>query len=463
MKRLLIPAVILLFSILPACAPPGIPIPGPATSPGVTSSPLVFQPATVTPGPSPTAWPIPTGSIWTVNRVDQTILRYEPTLLALTASIPIPGHPFEVAVTDNAVWVLDGLVPRAIRIDPETNLPTAEVMLEGYRPLTLVAGNSAVWVGAEQTGGTPPPAWQGSSPAGAIIRIDPASNQVSEIIRTPAPVVDLALYEGNLWAVASGNGFSSIYHIPPFSDSASIPPQFGVYYDLSQIAADSKGVWVTNREVAQRLLLLDPASGALLNSLELTGGSGLPYDLTTGTGGVWVLFEGGNVAHVDAASETLLAVFPVSRGRARISVAGDAVWVMSQEDAVIYRIDPTLNRVVVLVTTGNPLPTPTPTSTPTEYPTEAPLPDCEAAYQSRLSVGMHAVVNDEPPIANRVRADPDTTSRIVGYIQPGEEVSIIGGPSCVNNWVWWKVKSVSQDLLGWTAEGDEDSYWLVPK
>jgi len=41
-------------------------------------------------------------------------------------------------------------------------------------------------------------------------------------------------------------------------------------------------------------------------------------------------------------------------------------------------------------------------------------------------------------------------------------VEIIDGPRCVKDWVWWKIESQESDVTGWTSEGDEENYWLVP-
>jgi hypothetical protein len=61
-----------------------------------------------------------------------------------------------------------------------------------------------------------------------------------------------------------------------------------------------------------------------------------------------------------------------------------------------------------------------------------------------------------------VRERPNTTAAILGNIEPGEEIEILGGPACNTGWVWWEVRSLSTDLQGWTAEGDGEDYWLVP-
>ena len=36
------------------------------------------------------------------------------------------------------------------------------------------------------------------------------------------------------------------------------------------------------------------------------------------------------------------------------------------------------------------------------------------------------------------------------------------GRAGAGGWAWWRVRSQSQDLEGWTSEGDEGTYWLEP-
>ena len=68
----------------------------------------------------------------------------------------------------------------------------------------------------------------------------------------------------------------------------------------------------------------------------------------------------------------------------------------------------------------------------------------------------------DPPLANRVRTQPNGVAPVVGFIQPGEKVTLIGGPICSDEWIWWQVRSLQSGMTGWTAEGDKQGYWLVP-
>jgi eukaryotic-like serine/threonine-protein kinase len=122
---------------------------------------------------------------------------------------------------------------------------------------------------------------------------------------------------------------------------------------------------------------------------------------------------------------------------------------------------------------GNPTSTGTPT--PTESPTLTPvLPSsptptvqgiwqpCPGTIPSQLHVGMRASVSFHPPKSNNVRRQPNDHAAITGNIDPGEQMDILDGPSCQGGYVWWKIRSLSSGLAGWTAEGDQSNYWLLP-
>lgn len=104
-------------------------------------------------------------------------------------------------------------------------------------------------------------------------------------------------------------------------------------------------------------------------------------------------------------------------------------------------------------------PTPVPTPTLGLKPTWSP---CVGTYPSRLHVGDIAYVSYNPPLSNRVRTQANTASKVLGFLQPGEKMEVIGGPVCSDQWIWWQVRSLQTGLTGWTAEGDLQSYWLVP-
>ena len=75
----------------------------------------------------------------------------------------------------------------------------------------------------------------------------------------------------------------------------------------------------------------------------------------------------------------------------------------------------------------------------------------------RLSRGYLAQVSEDGGY-NNVRSRPDLQAQLVGQLAPGTTVAVIGGPYCRDSFNWWQVRS--GDLIGWTADGDQDEAWL---
>jgi hypothetical protein len=89
-------------------------------------------------------------------------------------------------------------------------------------------------------------------------------------------------------------------------------------------------------------------------------------------------------------------------------------------------------------------------------------PDCPGAPNPRLSIGGLAEVSRVPPYANRVRTEASFDAVVLGLISPGEDTEVLDGPVCSSGYFWWKVRSIATGLTGWTVEGDQENYWLIP-
>ena len=87
---------------------------------------------------------------------------------------------------------------------------------------------------------------------------------------------------------------------------------------------------------------------------------------------------------------------------------------------------------------------------------------CPGAPDPQLKSGSRAIASDQTATPSRVRSAPGTSASILGLIQPGQVVDILDGPQCAQGYVWWKVRLPEGSLTGWTAEGNNTSYWLQP-
>ncbi len=108
--------------------------------------------------------------------------------------------------------------------------------------------------------------------------------------------------------------------------------------------------------------------------------------------------------------------------------------------------------------TATPEPTLTPTWDPLSAPIYYPLKDCVA---SRLHVGDQAMVTYGGG-PNGIRYGPDVHyDTVIAYAQEGQVVEITAGPWCSHGWIVWMVRT-ADGLVGFTPEGDGNSYWLLP-
>jgi hypothetical protein len=85
---------------------------------------------------------------------------------------------------------------------------------------------------------------------------------------------------------------------------------------------------------------------------------------------------------------------------------------------------------------------------------------CPGFMESRLMVNGRGRVTRGGRGANNVRASYDTSTQLVGQIPEGATFDVIYGPECNERMAFWLVNY--DGLIGWTVEGEDDTYWLEP-
>ena len=99
-------------------------------------------------------------------------------------------------------------------------------------------------------------------------------------------------------------------------------------------------------------------------------------------------------------------------------------------------------------------------------PIPAAVVDCPDAPETRLNTGMQGAVithgesGDATP--TRIRDQAGKDGKQVGQLLTGDLFNVVDGPKCLDSYVWWKVKRIGDNLSGWVAEGDNDSYYINP-
>ncbi len=212
----------------------------------------------------------------------------------VAAVVPVGPHlhPADVAVGEGAVWVSvpaqrtgkDNLV---VRIDAITNEVVARIRVEGYVE-ELAAGEGGVWgAGSRFPGGDFSP---------FLVRIDPASNAVVEEI--PDVSGPLAVGGGAVWAVdragaRAGPVGSSLLRIDPATNQITSRIALGVA--AWDIEFGQGYVWVLPLEPdpgEADLLQVDPATSEIVARIEIplpnTGYPPTAYAPALGESSAWV-------------------------------------------------------------------------------------------------------------------------------------------------------------------------------
>jgi hypothetical protein len=87
---------------------------------------------------------------------------------------------------------------------------------------------------------------------------------------------------------------------------------------------------------------------------------------------------------------------------------------------------------------------------------------CPGAPPQRMTVNQrgYACTRSDPV---RVRVSPARSATTLVQIEPGTQFTVIGGPSCSDDWSWWNVR-LDDGTIGWVAEGGDevDSYFICP-
>lgn len=266
-------------------------------------------------------WPLEGfGSLWLMapDSDEPSLLRVDPATNEVIAAIGLPG-PTRLCqgftVTDDAVWACtpDG----ALRIDPATNSVAGEVTFEaapvagrlafgsgsvwaigsdGIRPNVLVRidptamtataiplghgganlayGFDAVWITAPQDG--------------LILRVDPASEEVTEHATGLARPQVIVVGPDSLWVTLFGSeepasDETTVVRIDPTDGSAVTEIATGAASEnLGGLWATEDAVWV--RAPSTFLTRIDPATNEVVETVSGPAGAG---DVTVAFGSLW--------------------------------------------------------------------------------------------------------------------------------------------------------------------------------
>jgi serine/threonine-protein kinase len=233
-----------------------------------------------------------------------------------------------------------------VRIDPATGEAVAAIAT-GSSPVAVAVGEGAVWL--VTTGDA------------RLSRVDPQTNQVVSSVGLPRGIGEspegIVVGEGAVWTIFS-SGMLKYDPVtgtfPPLPDNVELASDHNDIVDAigfgSDIAVGSGVVWVS---AYGHILRLDPETVTIRDTIRPTGSTGLTSGvvrLAVGEGGVWTASQEGRVSFIEAATNTETRTADVSESLDGIAVGEGAVWALNALDDSILRIDPATAQV-----TGSPV------------------------------------------------------------------------------------------------------------
>lgn len=271
-------------------------------------------------------------------------------------AIPLDHAATQVVVGEGGVWVAGGEPGPVTRLDPATNEIVGR--FPGEYCAGMAVGEGAVWV---------------SGPGDEIVRIDPASNEVTTA-RRDARAADCgelsrAVFVEAGWVWMTGH-FNTIERIDPRTyDVTTIDvPGEGTH----DVAALDGMIWVDSwkewEESPTSLVGIDPATGEVVSKIpipvsEFTAGFGSlwwprPTDgaLSVDMGPPYNVEPGSvveDIARIDPSTGSIIATvklpleLPLDQGEVHVAIGEGAVWVSGgSHPNQVLRIDPATNEIL---------------------------------------------------------------------------------------------------------------------
>jgi DNA-binding beta-propeller fold protein YncE len=270
-----------------------------------------------------------------VNVIPNSVAVIDPGSNKLVGDIPVGREPSFVAAAGDHVWVGNRRDRNLTKIGPDAPWPTINIPLDAP-PAALIAGPNAAWVVTagsrlklarfdprydEAIKNVPLPAELSTSKIGAAI-------WGGGLVRTP-----LAFGDGTIWTLGGLGG--SLTRRDPTTLLPHGSAELGDF--ATAIAAGSDAVWVTTKYSG--LLRIDPDTNDIVDFFRFSARA-VPVDVAVGAQAVWIASEGDDV--VTRIDPTTREQTPIRVGDGPTAIAYDfgSVWVACKGDGTVWRIDP---------------------------------------------------------------------------------------------------------------------------
>jgi hypothetical protein len=257
---------------------------------------------------------------------EDTIVRIDPTVRAVTGGLQGLGMPGDVTVLDGRVWVA---AESLLRIDRDA-VDVAAAIPDVPGPFELAAGFGSLWtVGDVEDDIAPPSSGAPAFPIDpAILRIDPQREDVEARIRIEGvctspgegqnPIVlQLAVSDEAVWALTGCDGdwgYVNVYRIDPTTNTSR----------LVTVVSDEN-----DREIAAEAMTVVDGTPWLAAGF-LDSEAGIPS---------WLV-------RIDADEGTYAELGELGRWPRGIASAAGFLWVTDCADATVTQVEPSTGEVV---------------------------------------------------------------------------------------------------------------------
>lgn len=276
--------------------------------------------ATVTVGAGPEQVAVTADAVWVVNSVDGTVSRIDPRTERVVATIPTGASPFGVSATDDAVWVSNSNAGTVSRINPRRDRVAATVSLRSF-PGGVAATDDGVWVTGFDDG--------------TLTRIDAATNEVAGIVRVGRSPNGVAVNDAGVWVANQRD--DTVSHVDPDTEDVVATVELPAGTQPAGVAATDDAVWVTGFG-NDTLVRIDPDTDEVVATIEVGNqANGVAATATA----VWVVNQAdGTLDRVDPASDAVTASIEVGRTVNGVGATEADVWVTDFDPGTAVRVDP---------------------------------------------------------------------------------------------------------------------------
>jgi Protein kinase domain len=283
-----------------------------------------------------------TGADATVKVIPNSVAVIDPGSNKLVGDIPVGREPSLVAAAGEHAWVGNRRERNLIKIGGQRPWPTTNIPLDAP-PAALIAGPNAAWVvtaGSRLRLARFDPRYDepiSNVPIGAELSTSKAGAAIwgGGLVRTP-----LAFGNATIWTL--GGLDASLTRRDP-TTLAPLGSRVPLDDFATAIAAGSDATWVTTKYSG--LLRIDPDTNDIVDTFRFPARA-VPVDVAVGDHAVWIASEGDDrVTRIDPTTREQTPI-SVGDGPAAIAYGFGSVWVACKGDGTVWRIDPATTKVV---------------------------------------------------------------------------------------------------------------------